>query len=305
MRERLRRAAGSRPGRFIAQLLGRYFDHDVGKESAALAYYLLFSLFPFLIFISSLIGRLRLDYTSLLGGLGALLPPEILELLETYLAYVTATSSDAMLWFGLVFSVYFPMRAANALMRAVRRAYHLPRPRRMWVHTVKVLCYTVFLILTIALTLALMTLGERAMGWLGGWIGLPRGFARVWSGLRFVILGAVVFAAVGLLYAMAQDTHRSGRAIVPGALASLAAWMGLSAAYSYYAENFANYSVIYGTLGAVVVLLIWLDLTAAALIMGAEWNDALAAVDRQDAAEKTKRAGRGPAGEKERNERDI
>ena len=143
----LKRASESRTGQFIAQLLSRYFSHDVGKESAALAYYLLFSLFPFLIFVSSLIGRLRLDYASILGSLSALLPPEILDLLGTYLDYVTATSSDAMLWFGLVFSVYFPMRAANALMRAVRRAYHLPRPRRAWVHTVKVLCYTVFLLL--------------------------------------------------------------------------------------------------------------------------------------------------------------
>lgn len=309
----LKRASESRTGQFIAQLLSRYFSHDVGKESAALAYYLLFSLFPFLIFVSSLIGRLRLDYASILGSLSALLPPEILDLLRTYLDYVTATSSDAMLWFGLVFSVYFPMRAANALMRAVRRAYHLPRPRRAWVHTVKVLCYTVFLLLTIALTLVLMTVGERAMEWLGSWLGLPRGFARVWSGLRFVILGTVVFAAVGLLYAMAQDVRRSGRSIVPGALASLAAWMALSAGYSYYVEHFANYSVIYGTLGTVVVLLIWLYLTAAALIMGAEWNDALAAVDRGENSRGTAalragnyyKTGRDPAEEKERDGKHI
>ena len=100
---------------------------------------------------------------------------------------------------------------------------------------------------------------------------------------------------------------------MPGALASLAAWMALSAGYSYYVEHFANYSVIYGTLGTVVVLLIWLYLTAAALIMGAEWNDALAAVDRGEdsrgtaalRAENYYKTGRDPAEEKERDEKHI
>ena len=158
-----------------------------------------------------------------------------------------------------------------------------------------------------------MTGGGRGMEGRGGWLGVPRGFARVGSGLRFVIWGTVVFAAVGLLYAMAQDVRRSGRSIVPGALASLAAWMALSAGYSYYVEHFANYSVIYGTLGTVVVLLIWLYLTAAALIMGAEWNDALAAVDRGEnsrgtaalRAENYYKTGRDPAEEKERDEKHI
>ena len=271
----LRPVTESWPGRFVSSCLRRYFHHDVGRQSAALAYYLLFTLFPFLIFLSSLLGLLQLDVSEVVRALQPLLPAEVLDVAEAYLEYASRTSSAAMLWFGLVFSIYFPMRAADCLMRAVRRAYHLPRPKNQLIYRFKVLLYTVFLLVTIALTLALATVSQRMLAFAGRYITLPAGFIDLWDFLRFPALGVVVFGAVGLLYAMAQDTRQPGRNIVPGVVVSLVAWIALSAGYSFYVENFANYSLIYGTLGTMVVLMIWLYLTATVLIMGAEINDAL------------------------------
>lgn len=278
--------ADSWPGRFVTGCLRRYFYHDVGRQSAALAYYLLFTLFPFLIFLSSLLGLLNLDVSEILGALQPLLPAEVLDVAEAYLEYASRTSSAAMLWFGLIFSIYFPMRAADCLMRAVRRAYHLPRPGNHLVYRFKVLLYTVFLLVTIAVTLALATVSQRMLTFVGRYITLPLVFVELWDLLRFLMLAVVVFGAVGLLYAMAQDTRQPGRNVVPGVITSLAAWMALSAAYSFYVENFANYSLIYGTLGTMVVLMIWLYLTATVLIMGAEINDTLVSL-RGDSQRRT------------------
>lgn len=278
--------ADSWPGRFVTGCLRRYFHHDVGRQSAALAYYLLFTLFPFLIFLSSLLGLLKLDVSEILGALQPLLPAEVLDVAEAYLEYASRTSSAAMLWFGLIFSIYFPMRAADCLMRAVRRAYHLPRPGNHLVYRFKVLLYTVFLLVTIAVTLALATVSQRMLTFVGRYITLPLVFVELWDLLRFLMLAVVVFGAVGLLYAMAQDSRQPGRNVVPGVITSLAAWMALSAAYSFYVENFANYSLIYGTLGTMVVLMIWLYLTATVLIMGAEINDTLVSL-RGDSPRRT------------------
>lgn len=278
--------ADSWPGRFVTGCLRRYFYHDVGRQSAALAYYLLFTLFPFLIFLSSLLGLLNLDVSEILGALQPLLPAEVLDVAEAYLEYASRTSSAAMLWFGLIFSIYFPMRAADCLMRAVRRAYHLPRPGNHLVYRFKVLLYTVFLLVTIAVTLALATVSQRMLTFVGRYITLPLVFVELWDLLRFLMLAVVVFGAVGLLYAMAQDSRQPGRNVVPGVITSLAAWMALSAAYSFYVENFANYSLIYGTLGTMVVLMIWLYLTATVLIMGAEINDTLVSL-RGDSPRRT------------------
>ena len=262
--------ADSRPGKFLTQILRRYFVHDVGRQGAALAYYLLFMLFPVLIFLSSLLGLLDLDISGITRSLNSLLPAGVLDLVETYLRYVGQTSSAAMLWFGLVFTVYFPMRAADCLMIAVRRAYHLPRPKNQVLYMMKVLLYAVFLLVTIALTLALVTVGRQALEFAGRFVVVPEAFIELWTDLRFLVLGGVMFGAVGLLYAAAQDSRQAARNVVPGALAALVGWMVVSAAFAFYVENFANYTVIYGALGTVIVLMMWLNLTALMLIMGAE-----------------------------------
>jgi len=282
----MRPAAESRPGRFLIHILRRYYDHDVGRQGAALAYYLLFTIFPLLIFLSSLLGLLDLDISGIIASLNTLLPGSVVEVVEAYLTYVSQTSSQAMLWFGLVFTIWFPMRAAACLMQAVRRAYHLPEPKNPIVYNFKVLLYTVFLLMTIALSLALATVGARVLHSIRWLLVLPEPVIELWSDLRFLLLGVLVVGAVGALYAMAQDERQRAGNIVPGVVAALAGWMVISAAYSFYVENFANYSVIYGTLGAMIVLMVWLNLTAAVLIMGAEINDTLIAMRAEDQARK-------------------
>ena len=267
-----RKIPGGRLGRGAYLLVRRYYQHGVGRESAALAYYLLFMIFPFLIFLSSLLGLLHLDVAAITAGLQNLIPREVLELLELYLNYVSVTSSRRMLWFGLVFSVYFPMRAANSLMLSVRKAYHLGAPAHPIRSQIKTLFYTVFLIVAIALSLALMTVGERILRYLVDNFHLPLWIAGLWADLRFPVLALVLALALGLLYALAQDTWQPVGNILPGILFSLTMWMVLSMLFSYYVENFAGYSVIYGSIGAVIVLMIWLYLSATTLVMGAEFN---------------------------------
>ena len=146
----------------------------------------------------------------------------------------------------------------------------------------KVLLYTVFLLMTIALSLALATVGGRVLRSVGWLLELPEPFIELWSDLRFLVLGVLVVGAVGALYAMAQDQRRRAGEIVPGVIAALTGWMIISAAYAYYVENFANYSVIYGALGAIIVLMVWLNLTAVVLILGAEINGVLIAMAAED-----------------------
>ena len=258
--------------RISSGLVRRYNFHNVGQQSAAMAYYLLFTIFPMLIFISSLLGVLNLNVEAVRSVLSRVLPKAILNLGETYLQYVSNTASTTILWFSLVFSIYFPMRAVNCLVRCVRRAYGLRRPERPLRYQLRLLLFTLYLIIVIVATLALITLGERVLLFFIGHLDLPQGVLRVWNSLRFVILALLLFATLGILYAMSQDRRQPALYIVPGTLCALVAWMLLSMGFSFYVENFANYSVIYGTLGAVIVLLIWLFLSAATLIMGAEVN---------------------------------
>ena len=266
--------------RGVYLLARRYLRHNVGAQSAALAFYLLFMLFPFLIFLSALLGLLQLDVAGILRALGEFLPAQVLDVVEVYLTYVGSSPSPQLLVFGLVFSIYFPMRATNALMRSVRTAYHLG-PAHGVVQVLKTLLYTVLLIAAIALTLVLMSVSDRLLAYCVANFGLPVFIAELWAKLRFPLAAVVGYFALFLLYALAQDGRQPWRNIWPGTLAALAAWMGLSWLYAWYVEHIAHYSLLYGSIGTVIVLLIWLNLSATALIMGAELNGTLISLRKE------------------------
>lgn len=261
-------------------LARRYLRHNVGAQSAALAFYLLFMLFPFLIFLSALLGLLQLDVAGILRALAEFLPAQVVDVVEVYLTYVGSSPSPQLLVFGLVFSIYFPMRATNALMRSVRTAYHLG-PAHGVVQVLKTLLYTVLLIAAIALTLVLMSVSDRLLAYCVANFGLPVFIAELWAKLRFPLAAVVGYFALFLLYALAQDGRQPWRNIWPGTLAALAAWMGLSWLYAWYVEHMAHYSLLYGSIGTVIVLLIWLNLSATALIMGAELNGTLISLRKE------------------------
>jgi len=266
-------------------MVRRYFDHHVGRDSAALTYYLLFAIFPLLIFLSNLVGMMSFDISQFLKGLHAIMPQEALDIIEQYLIYVSRDSSPRLLWFALVFSIYFPYRAANALMGSVRRAYGEKAPANFLRYQIKLLLYTLSLILLIIITIALSVVGERVLsfvsGYLANYITLSERAIRLWSVLRFALLGGIVFFPIALMYGLAQESHRMNR-IWPGVIFSMAMWLALSYLFSFYVENIARYSVIYGTLGAVIVLLLWLYLASMMLIMGAEFNSVLMALRRTE-----------------------
>lgn len=262
----------------------RYLRHNVAIQSAALAFYLLFMIFPFLIFISSLLGLLHLDVAGILNGLSSILPDVIVDFIGVYLNYVGQSPGVRLLLFGLFFSVYFPMRATNTLMRSVRTAYHLGPPRRPLSHMLKTLLYTLLLILTISLTLTLMTVGNVALNFAVEHFGLPAVAAELWQKFRFPVVAVVAYFALFLLYAMTQDSRQPGRNIYPGAVAALAGWMVCSFLFSLYVENIANYSLLYGSIGTAMVVLVWLYMSATTLIMGAELNGTLISM-RKDGGE--------------------
>ncbi len=256
------------------------FEHNVGKSAAALAYYLLFALFPLLIFASNLLGLLDLNINAVTETLAPVMPKAVVSLVENYLFYVSNTSSRTLLWFALVFSVWFPMRAVNGMMLDVRKAYCLDKPKKPVSYAIRQLIYTVVFLLVLAATLFLSTMGRNILIFLFAFF--PKNAPKIsgyllsiWQYVRFVPAGILMFVALGFLYAMSMDEKEPFKSLLPGITAALFAWLVVSIGFSFYVENFANYSVIYGTLGTVIILMVWLYMTSLILILGAELNASL------------------------------
>lgn len=276
MREWLERLRRHRVWRFGEVLVRGYLDHDVGKSAAALAYYLLFSFFPLLIFLSTLVGFLDLESLLREPAIQNLIPKEVLGLVNVYLVHVTQLRSGNLMAMSLLVTLWLPMRAVDSLMKAVNISYGLKRPRATLRHQVVVALYTLFLMGVMILTLVLVLVGRGVLGFLARYFPAIQPFIGLWSALRFPLMAVAFFLALSVLYWVAPGVRGPKRRVFPGAIAALCSWLAFSWGFSFYVENFANYSMLYGALGGIVVLLLWLYATATVLIMGAEVNRALA-----------------------------
>lgn len=262
-------------GRLAADMVLRYYSHDVARDSAALTYYLLFAIFPLLIFISTLLGLLELDIAYITAVLEPLLPEDVVGVVRSYLEYVSANQSRQLLWFSLIFSVWFPMRASGCLMHSLRKAFGRSAPESILRSQLRILLFTVWLIVVIAITLVLVVVGRSVLEFAGRFITVTETFIAVWSYLRFVLLALVMTVTLAVLYMLSQGQRQPLREILPGVGNSLAAWMVLSMAFSYYVEHLGQYSVLYGSIATVIVVLLWLYMSAQILILGAEFSAAL------------------------------
>ena len=269
-------------GRLAGDMIRRYYVHDVARDSAALTYYLLFAIFPLLIFVSTLLGVLELDIASITAVLAPILPSDVVDIIRTYLEYVAANQSRQLLWFSLVFSIWFPMRSTGCLMHSLRKAFGRSAPENILLGQLRTLLFTIWMIFVIGLTLALVVVGRRALYFLSGFLPLSETFISVWGYLRFIILGLVMAISLGILYQLALGQRRPLREVLPGVGSSLAAWLLLSMAFSYYVEHVGQYSVLYGSIATVIVVLLWLYMSGQILVLGAEFSAAL--IDRETTA---------------------
>ena len=271
----LERVMHNRFFRGTALFVRRYFDHRVARDSAALTYYLLFAMFPLLIFLSNLVGFFAVDIEGFLCQVGTIIPAEVLDLLIPYLRYVSRVSSRTLMTFSLIFSIWFPMRSTGCLMHSLRKAFGRSAPENMLLTQLRNLLFTVWMILVIGLTLVLVVVGRRALHFLSRIVPLSETFISVWGYLRFIILGLVMAISLGILYQLALGQRRPLREVLPGVGSSLAAWLLLSMAFSYYVENVAQYARLYGSIATVIVVLLWLYMSGQILILGAELSSAL------------------------------
>jgi membrane protein len=139
----------------------------------------------------------------------------------------------------------------------------------------------------LVLTFVLSTVGERLLFFLDRIIpenilSISDSYIILWQYLRFIIIALLMLGAIGILYLVSLDKRQKLKTVLPGILSAAVLWVILSIGFSYYVENFANYSLVYGTLGAIIVLLIWLYMTALILILGAELNSAIDKVQKEE-----------------------
>lgn len=249
-----------------------YFDNKVGRNAAAMTYYLLFAMFPFFIFVTSLLGLLHLPTLTLDGQITRFLPEDVVAFLNLAIEHITKSSNNALLTFGLVFSVWFPLRAVSNLMEAINDIYG---EEKSGSHSIRTAILTALTIVLIPAMLLLLLLGERVLGFIGEYIPISAEFITGWSRMRFVPMAAALLFMLSAVYFFSPSKIQKVRYILPGAILSMGVWMLFSLIFSYYVDHVGRYSIIYGSIGVIIALLVWMDWSMIAMLMGAVFNVAL------------------------------
>lgn len=249
-----------------------YFDNKVGRNAAAMTYYLLFAMFPFFIFVTSLLGLLHLPTLTLDGQITRFLPEDVVAFLNLAIEHITKSSNNALLTFGLVFSVWFPLRAVSNLMEAINDIYG---EEKSGSHSIRTAILTALTIVLIPATLLVLLLGERVLGFVGEYIPISAEFISGWSRMRFVPMAAALLFMLSAVYFFSPSKIQKARYILPGAILSMGVWMLFSLIFSYYVDHMGRYSIIYGSIGVIIALLVWMDWSMIAMLMGAVFNVAL------------------------------
>lgn len=249
-----------------------YFDNKVGRNAAAMTYYLLFAMFPFFIFVTSLLGLLHLPTLTLDGQITRFLPEDVVAFLNLAIEHITKSSNNALLTFGLVFSVWFPFRAVSNLMEAINDIYG---EEKSGSHSIRTAILTALTIVLTPAMLLLLLLGERVLGFVGEYIPISAEFITGWSRMRFVPMAAALLFMLSAVYFFSPSKIQKARYILPGAILSMGVWMLFSLIFSYYVDHMGRYSIIYGSIGVIIALLVWMDWSMIAMLMGAVFNVAL------------------------------
>jgi membrane protein len=262
--------------RVIRELGERTGRDDLGAYGAALAYNFMFATGPLLLFLTALLGMVHVQVVALLskGPLPAIIPAGVLSIVRSALETATRDRNGAVLGLGVVGFLWGMSGAFRQIIDAMNHAYEFPRPLRRGTLQLYLLSVSlgaaVGIILAIGVLLAV--LGREFTLWLMTVHILPPALAGAALVLRWLLLLFLLIVVLDILYAYAPDRPRPFRWLTPGAVFALAGWLILSAGFSVYASHFASYNRVYGTLGGIILLLLYLYLSGMALLMGALVN---------------------------------
>lgn len=266
----------SKPVRFVAQMVELYFDKNVSRASAELAYFLILSFFPILICLNAIIGTLHLDVAAILENASVIIPEGAFNVLTEYVRYITDNQSTALLIGGVIMTLFPASAAIRSLMNIMDEIYGRKVYPGLW-QVVASVAFSVLFLLTIYLSLVVVLTGNWFFHLLEELIRrIPR-LAHVtlpweWQWMRFVILFFFVMIFVMLLYRATAPREKPRPPVILGAFLASVALVTASVIFSYFIGLSSRYSLVYGSLTSVVILLVWLYIMGNILILGSCFN---------------------------------
>ena len=256
------------------QAVKDFLDDDMNTHAAALTYRILLAIFPFLIFILTLLGAFNMEefFNSLLDEARGTLSPELYTQFENILNQVESGANGGLLSFGLVLAVWSAAGGVRSVMHALNVAYDVEEERTFLKKYLASVLFTIGLGVIAISAIALMFLGPQTIEWLADLVGMGTVFVNLWTWLRIPMAIILMILAVALIYYFFPNVEQPFKIVSPGSVIAVLGWVIFTLGFSFYISNFGNYNATYGSLGGVIILLLYFFISSAVLLFGAEVN---------------------------------
>jgi len=247
--------------------------------AAQLAYYLILALFPFILVLVSLMGTFGSPElaSEILAYFQRVMPEQAYDIIETFTANIISGQAEApgLFTFGILFTIWAASGAFAALINALNRAYDVQETRPFWKVRGIAILMTLGLSVLILIGVLLLVLGPQIGEAIANVFGLEETFTLVWEVVRWPVALFFMVFTVALLYYFAPDVDQPFRWITPGGLIGVLLWVLASVGFNFYVSNFGSYNKTYGSIGAVIVLLLYLYISSLTILFGATLNATL------------------------------
>lgn len=248
---------------------------DIFALASQLAYYLVLSFFPFLIFLSTLIGFSHLNSGEVLDGLQKILPTAVFQLTSTTIEEIVNSQNTGVLGVSIVLTIWSASSAFRAVTKGVNKAYNIDENRSFIKRSIVGIICVIALALTIISTLVMLVFGDLIGKFLNTVLPFEHLINFIWNILRYVIIIVMMIIVFATIYKVTPARRIKFRTVIPGAIISTVGWLIVSLGFSFYVNNFSHYSRLYGSIWTVFALMIWLFITSMVFMFGVELNSVL------------------------------
>lgn len=262
---------------FLKKVYDEAMAEDVVSNAAQVAFYFIFALFPLLLFLLSLFGLVLGSAENmrqeLFGYLREVIPSSAITLIEQTLTEVVQESSGGKLTFGFLIALWSASAGIDSVRIALNDVYDLKETRPWWKYKLISVLLTLGLTILIIFVIAVIFYGTHFLTLLLTTAGLESSAPILAGILSFILIIAALLLAFAFLYAFVPNhTPFTWKWITPGAAAAVILWLIFSFGFRIYLAFFDSYAKTYGSLGAIIILLLWLYLTALVILIGGVIN---------------------------------
>jgi membrane protein len=258
--------------------LVNFLADDGAQRAGHIAFASLFAIFPFLIFLVALAGFLGQSEaaTVFIASVFEVMPEEVGQAIRPAVDEVLARTRGGLLTLSLLGAIWAATSGVEALRVGLNRAYRVPIRKPFWQRRAYDLLFVAVGTVGLLFAMVAVVAGPAIWGLLVEFVGAPAPLRWAWNAGRYASGALGLFVVICLLYRWLPDRRQRWSLVVPGAVVAVLAWLGVATLFTIYLSDFSSYTMTYGSLGGVVVTLLFFYLGAAAFIYGAEYNAALA-----------------------------